>query len=171
MEDSTQTRPTAPQPQRRTFWGRSSRLGGGTGRLIAVGLALGLAVTGALAAGATVLGRAASPDLPENWNWLFPLIFVVIAAPVLSVGAWGLLVDRATVRGAAERPQDSIENRWYDRAAQTTFHVMLPVVGVGAGLASITRWQADTGLVLTVIAVLMLLVFVGSYAWAKRADS
>lgn len=154
-----------------SFWGRSARLGGGSGRLIAVSLSLGLASAFALAAGATALGRAASSEMPEAWTWLFPVIFFCLAAPVACMAAWALLVDRSTVRGATSNPEDSIENRWYDRAAQATFHVVLPVVGVGAGLASITRWQADTGLLLMAIAVLMILVFAGSYLWAKRVDS
>lgn len=168
---SDQGQPGTTAAEQRSFWGRSARLGGGTGRLLTVSAALGLVGSAALAAGATALGRVADPSLPPTWNWLFPVVFMVLTAPVVTALAWVLLVDRTTIRGATPRPQDSIENRWYDRAAQATCHIMFPVIGLGAALASITRWQADTGLVLLALALLMLLVFGGSYLWAKRADS
>lgn len=164
---------TTTQPPRtpQSTWGRSPRLGGGSGRLIAVSVLLGVAAAAVLAAGATALAQAFSPAMADPWTWLFPLIFFVVAAPTLAMGAWALLVDRSTVRGATARPEESIENRWYDRAAQSAFHIMFPAIGISAALASITRWQMDTGLLLMAVAVVMVLVFALSYLWARLADS
>lgn len=160
----------APQPQR-TAWGRSARLGGGSGRLMAVSLLLGVIGGAALAFGAAAVGRAVRSDLPAGWDWLFPVVFSAFTIPLLTAVAWALLVDRSTLRGAADRPEESIESRWYDRAAQSTFHVMLLALGVGSGAAALTGWQADTDLLLLALALLMGAVFTVSYLLAKRAES
>ncbi|MGA4507868.1 hypothetical protein ACQB6R_02410 [Propionibacteriaceae bacterium G1746] len=171
LTSTPHTAPRDPQQAPPTRWGRSARLGGGSGRLVAVSILMGVAGASILAAGATALAQATSDGLSTTWALLFPLVFFVLAAPVLAMGAWALLVDRSSVRGATVRPEDSIENRWYDRAAQATFHVMLPVVGLGAAVASITRWRADAGLLLMGVAVLMVAVFAIAYAVARRADA
>lgn len=100
MSDSTE----------RTKWGRVKF---GSGRLAAMsvaipsgllaGVALGVAcVWSGLAAPVSLLGVAA--------------LAVCLAMPVVML-VWVLVVDRSTLQGAAERSEESIEARWYARAA------------------------------------------------------
>lgn len=63
---------------------------GGSGRLITVSLLLGLSLAGVLAAGATALGRAATPDMPQTWTWLF-LVFTAIVGLMVVVFAGSYL--------------------------------------------------------------------------------
>lgn len=149
-------------------WGRSPVLGGGTGRLIAVSLLGGFVLAAALAAGATYLGRVTNPDLPSNWNWVFPIIAFAFFLPALFGALWALLVDRETLRGATRNPEQSVEGHWYTSAAKSTFDISLPIIALLAGLFSITRWQVNSGLLLMAVAIGMMLIFVASFILTRR---
>lgn len=105
--------------------------GTGRGSAIKAAIPLGLAV-------AVVLGSVqvlTNPDGPLRWVGV--LIFAVFVAPCAIALVWAALVDRRTLPGAVERPEESVENTWYTSAAADSFHIMLAASGLGAFLTSL----------------------------------
>ena len=150
-----------------SFWGRSARLGGGTGRLIAVSLLLGLllaALVGAIAHGLAGTSDPADPRQP----WVLGLVVGAGALPVMAGLVWVLLVDRETIAGAIRDPAESVESRWYDAAARGVFHDLLVVAGLGTFVVSLTRWSAELSLVGLGLLVFMAADFAVRYLAQKR---
>lgn len=139
----------------RTKWGRvkygakkksAMRIAIPIGTLIALGLAL-------LAGWADVVGP----------RMLLGVTFVAIALAVPCTAlVYVLLVDRSTMLGAPDDPDESIEARWYERAAAETFMDVMVSVGVVAGLASVLDWKMDG------VWVLMGVWAVGGLSFALR---
>lgn len=140
------TATTDPRRDTRSRWGRSSRLGGGSGRLIVVSLVAGVVI--ALLIGAAAYGLASSQGDADP---RFPAVMgAVIAASALPVGAalaWLALVDRTTVRGAIRDTEETIEGRWLEKAQSGAFGDLLVVLGLGTFVVAMTGWQADLPLV------------------------
>lgn len=153
--------PAASAPK--TNIGRA-RFGGGAAALVIVSLLIGLAISSGLGALFAWLG-----DTGEAWLRFAIVAFVTL--PVSVMLPWALLVDRSSLKGAIERPEDSVESRWYARAAEGTMHDVLITVGIGAALFSITQLQVNTGMLLLVFGVLVMADFGVRYQLAKRADA
>lgn len=155
------TEPTASAPQSNI--GRA-RFGGGTATLVIVSLLIGLAISGGLGALYAWIG-----DTGEAW--LRFAIVAIVTLPVSVMLPWALLVDRSSLKGATERPEDSIEARWYSKAAEGTMHDVLITVGIGAALFSFTQLQVNTGILLIVLGTLVMADFGVRYQLVKRADA
>ena len=85
---------------RRPRWGRSARLGGGSGRLILVSLVAGVVI--ALLIGAAAYGLASSQgDADPRFPAVMGAVMAASALPVGAALAWLFLVDRTTLRGCA----------------------------------------------------------------------
>lgn len=144
----------------KTRWGRA-KFGGSQSLLLTVSLGSGaLAATGFALILYTVQGGG------DLWVYLLASFATVFFAA--SALLWVLLVDHNTLQGAVKSPENSVENTWYDRAAVTTFHIMFPVLGVGAGISTIFSWTLPLGTGLMLAAVLMMLTFAVSYQIHKR---
>ncbi|MFH0411431.1 hypothetical protein ACG98H_06070 [Corynebacterium sp. L4756] len=154
---------TTPRPQRSRF-GRSKY--GGTSTALMVGsFAAGLVVSVAIA---TVLWAIIQP--PES-TALYLGVFTLCLFPVAMAASWAFLVDRNTIRGATENPENSIESTWYDNAAQSTFHIILVAIGA-LGVASVfTDIRVTLGTVAIASYVFILVTFAASYQLFKRRDS
>lgn len=100
----------------------------------ALRVAVPVGLVAALACG-TARVMLVNPDGP--YKWIAGVILGACLAPVLIALAWTLLVDRSTLPGAVANAQSTVESAWYDRAASDSFHVLLVVTGVGAGIASL----------------------------------
>ena len=94
----------------RTRWGRT-KIGSGRVPAMAIATPSGL-----------VLGFLLS--LVAAWAGItgpYPVVGVTVFTLCLAVPAtmlvWVLVLDRSTLQGAAEQPEESIESRWYTRAA------------------------------------------------------
>ncbi|WP_306234013.1 hypothetical protein [Agrococcus beijingensis] len=156
MNDTTASAP-------RTRLGRS-RWGGGAAALVLGALLIALVLAGSMGALYAWLGESGGGRLR----------FAVMAAVTLPIGlalGWALLVDRSSVRGAAERPEESVESAWYQQAAEGTMRDMLITLGLGAAAFSITGLQVDSGMLLAGAVTLMMLSFLARYQLAKRADA
>lgn len=103
----------------RTRWGRTRTGGSVWPPALAIGLTLTAAMAGLARLGAT-------PGHP----WELPLIVAAGALPVGVMLGWALVVDRRTVAGAVDRPQESAEGRWLDRAHEGTFRDVLVAAGI-----------------------------------------
>lgn len=140
------TATTDPRRDTRSRWGRSSRLGGGSGRLILVSLVAGVVI--ALLIGAAAYGLASTRDQVETG---FPMTMgLLMAASALPIGitlAWLALVDRTTLRGAIRDTEETIEGRWLEKAQSGAFGDLLVVLGLGTFVVALTGWQPSLPLV------------------------
>ena len=148
----------------RTRWGRS-RFGGGGATLGAVSLGLGVVFSSGLG----WLAWIAQPAQPRPL-----LLFIVVAVttlPITTVGVWALLVDRSTVTGAIDDPDETVENRWYETAATASFHALLATLGLGLALFSLLPIDVAPAAVIGGYLGLGIAVFAVRYLVAKRKDS
>ena len=140
------TATTDPRRDTRSRWGRSSRLGGGSGRLIVVSLVAGVVI--ALLIGAAAYGLASSQgDADPRFPAVMGAVMAASALPVGAALAWLALVDRTTVRGAIRDTEETIEGRWLEKAQSGAFGDLLVVLGLGTFVVAMTGWQADLPLV------------------------
>lgn len=124
----------AATTDRRTRWGRVR----GTARTPAMAIAIPAGLLLAAAAGAVSAAMIAAPSpllvgLAIGGSTVAPFVALV----------WALLVDRDSLRGAVDRPEDSVEGAWYDRAAQGAFSDTILVVGLASAALAITGLRID----------------------------
>lgn len=140
------TATTDPRRDTRSRWGRSSRLGGGSGRLIVVSLVAGVVI--ALLIGAAAYGLASSQgDADPRFPAVMGAVMAASALPVGAALAWLFLVDRTTLRGAVRDTEETIEGRWLEKAQSGAFGDLLVVLGLGTFVVAMTGWQPSLPLV------------------------
>lgn len=143
-------------------WGRA-RFGGGTAALIGVSLGSGVFLS-AIAGGAfAALSGSEQPILALA-------VMIVCTLPVTTALGWAVLVDRSSLKGAIERPDDSIESTWYDKAASGTFGDVLLVGGLGAAAFAFMQIDAPVGWSLAAVVLFAMLDFTARFLWLKRAS-
>ena len=131
---------------RRPRWGRSARLGGGSGRLILVSLVAGVVI--ALLIGAAAYGLASSQgDADPRFPAVMGAVMAASALPAGAALAWLFLVDRTTLRGAVRDTEETIEGRWLERAQSGAFGDLLVVLGLGTFVVALAGWQLSLPLV------------------------
>lgn len=109
----------------RTKWGRTKF---GDGRLPAMVIAIpGGLVLGAVLGAAAVWAGVAGPR-PVLGGIVFALCLT--SPGILAV--YVLVADRDTMTGAIERPGESVESRWYDRAAAGALTDVVTLAGLSA---------------------------------------
>lgn len=154
---------SAQARQPRSRWGRS-RFGWGGGTLIAASTTGGAVVSSALGwLARTFVGGQEQP-------WLLFTVVAVVTLPISAVGIWALLVDRSTIAGAVEDPDESVESRWYDKAATGAFHVLIVTLGLGLGVFSFLDVAVSPSLLLGGLFGIAAAAFGACYLLAKRAD-
>lgn len=106
-------------------------------------------------AAAAALIAAVAWALNPGQGALLAAVLFATTVPITTAGAWALVVDRATLRGAVARPDDSVETAWLNQASSSAFFDLIMVGGLAAGavslipgLASIPAWQALIGVTL-----------------------
>ncbi|MBF4995298.1 hypothetical protein ITX31_14415 [Arthrobacter gandavensis] len=144
----------------RSKWGRG-RFGGSTSHLMAASLTVGVLVSAALGWLFMVLRNGDRPLLAFG-------IMAVFTLPIAAVLAWVVLVDRSTVAGALDKPEDSVESVWYDKAASGAFTDILLVGGLGCAALTFLGTEATAGLVLGGVVAFAMLDFGARYLWQKK---
>ena len=140
------TATTDPRRDTRSRCGRSSRLGGGSGRLILVSLVAGVVI--ALLIGAAAYGLASSQgDAGPRFPAVTGAVMAASALPVGAALAWLFLVDRTTLRGAVRDTEETIEGRWLEKAQSGAFGDLLVVLGLGTFVVALAGWQPSLPLV------------------------
>ena len=140
------TATTDPRRDTRPRWGRSSRLGGRSGRLILVSLVAGVVI--ALLIGAAAYGLASSQgDADPRFPAVMGAVMAASALPVGAALAWLFLVDRTTLRGAVRDTEETIEGRWLEKAQSGAFGDLLVVLGLGTFVVALAGWQLSLPLV------------------------
>ena len=152
---------TASVPRARL--GRA-RFGGGPAALLIASALIGLGVAAGLGALFAWLGDSGEA-------WLRFVVMAVVSLPVAAALGWVLLVDRSSLADAIERPEDTVESAWMQRAAEGTVRDVFVTVSLGAAIFSITGLQLDTGLLLLGVAVLLVVDLGVRYLRVKRADA
>ncbi|MFZ1911426.1 MAG: hypothetical protein WAU30_03595 [Propionicimonas sp.] len=82
------------------------------------------------------------------------LVTGVTALPVGVALGWAILVDWSSIAGSVERPEESVESRWLERASQGALMDGFAMIGLGAG-GAITRVDVAADLVLIGLWVLL----------------
>lgn len=148
------------EDRNRSPWGRS-RLGGGSAALAAASITIGAIFSVGVAAIFMVFGDHDRPGLVA-------LVFAALIMPVASASGWALLVDRSTIAGAIDKPEDSIESAWYETATSGAFGDVLAGGGIGAAVFALTPLEAPAELLLMALVVLATLDVAGRYLWLRR---
>lgn len=149
--------------QGQTRLGRA-RFGGGLAALVIGSLACGVVLAGGLGWLFSVLVT------PESRVVGF-VVFTAMTLPFLAMLGWALLVDRSTIAGALDRPEESIESVWYEKAASGAFGDILLVGGIGAVGFSVLQVEAPVMVILAAVLVFAMLDFAARYLWQKTRAS
>ncbi|MFT4216589.1 MAG: hypothetical protein QM619_05300 [Micropruina sp.] len=155
MNDTT----TTPRPRSR--WGRAW-FGGGSGVLLTVSLVLGALLAAGIGALLAMFEGKSNP-------WLAFGIGAVVTLPTACALVWAIFVDRSTLRGAVDRPEESAENAWYDQAAAGAFNDLILVLGLGAGAFPIFGFSVPASTLLMALVLLAAVDFGLRYWVASRA--
>ena len=146
----------------RTRWGRS-RFGGGQTALLGAACGIGLLVSGILAWTFSVVSGVERP--------LLAIALVMLCTlPANAALGWALLVDRSTLRGAVERPDDSIETAWYQRAAAGAFGDLLLVGGLSAAAFAVLQIEAAVSWIIAAVVLFAMLDSGARFLWLRRAS-
>ncbi|HRO31447.1 MULTISPECIES: hypothetical protein [Micrococcaceae] len=145
----------------RSAWGRA-RFGGSSTTLLVVSLTIGALISAGLGGLFLVLGTTQDPILA------FSVVFVV-TLPVSAALGWAVLVDRSTLAGALDKPEDSIESAWYDKAASGAFGDILIVGGLSAGGLGLAGVEAPLTWAISALVLFAMLDLAVRYVWLKRS--
>lgn len=127
----------------RTKWGRTTF---GGGRFSAAAIAIPCGVMIAVLLGVVTASFSGGASSPALVGAVFALCLAVPSTLLVYV----LVVDRSTMQGATDRPEESVESGWYDKAAAGALTDLVLLAGVtGTVLAIIpTKFPVDASLVL-----------------------
>lgn len=131
---------------------------------------------GAIAVGVAAAGVIATLTLFFNGGqrgmWL-AAVMTAVSLPLFTALGWVLLVDRRTIKGATERPEESVEAAWLEAASVSAFRDLILVMGLGLAVVNLVPTAHG---VLASHAVTGLLVFAAvdvavRYVVVKRRDA
>lgn len=145
----------------RTAWGATKKGRRGVG-LWGPAVGIGVVVSAVMAGLALMVSSSPEPGL----------LAVVTAAVVLPVGValgWGIMVDRSSISGAVDRPEESVESRWWDQAASGALMDGFAMIGLGAGTIALTGVEVAADTVLMALWVLLSVDMGIRYLVARRA--
>jgi hypothetical protein len=133
----------------RTKWGRTT-FGAGRYPAMAIALPCGIVIGALLGVLAAVLGVGGSSPV------LVGAVFAVCLAPPSAMLVYLFVVDRSTLTGAAERPEESVEAGWYEKAAAGALTDIVLVAGITATVLSFIpeKFVLDPGLLLAGVVAL-----------------
>lgn len=145
----------------RTAWGATKKGRRGVG-LWGPAVGIGVVVSAVMAGLALMVSSSPEPGL----------LAVVTAAVVLPVGValgWGIMVDRSSISGAVDRPEESVESRWWDQASSGALMDGFAMIGLGAGAIALTGVEVAADTVLMALWVLLSVDVGIRYLVARRA--
>ncbi|MDR1635604.1 MAG: hypothetical protein LBS27_11975 [Bifidobacteriaceae bacterium] len=118
------------------------------------------AITGAVAA---LAKWSAGPPL------LAAGVFGLCSFPFWLLVFWVAVVDRPTLEGAVDRPEDSIEQWWYREAASGALTDVFALTGLGAAVLTFTKdWRIEASTVLWIVACCIPISFAIRYLLGRR---
>lgn len=96
--------------------------------------------------------------IAEGGDALLAAVVVALATASSFIALiWALVVERSTLRGAVDAPEESIESNWLNTAMQGAFTDTLTVSGLALAALGVTGYHLDaiwalTGVVLVAFA-------------------
>lgn len=146
----------------RTRWGRINFAGG---RVPAMAVAIPAGLILAVGVGAlTLLTKVTQGDQA--------LVIAGVFALVMSWGfiglIWILVVDRSTLRGAINNPDESIESRWLDAAMAGALRDTIMLTGLTLAALAITGFDLDVTWALIGVIWIAFFSTVVRYLMAKK---
>lgn len=108
---------------------------------------------GVLTAG--VVGGLTFTFSPSPTPGMLAVVTAVTTLPVAVALGWAILVARSSITGAVERPEESVESRWLERASVGALMDGFAMIGLSAGAIAITQVQVSAHLVLMALWVLL----------------
>ena len=145
----------------RRKWGRT-RFGGRHSALL-VAVPFGIVLAAAAGALAGWAAGAAGGDV-----LLVAAVFALAMALPMISAVWVVVVDRSTLRGALDRPEESIESSWLDKASQGAFNDTLLLAGLGTAALFVSRTEVPGSYTLLTVVVVMMASFGIRYLVARR---
>lgn len=138
-----------------------SRFGGNS-----IALVTGSILIGAVASSA--IGFAGASMRDDAFLLSF-FVFLACTLPVTSMLGWVILVDRSTIAGTVDKPEDSVETHWYNEATKGAFQDTMFTLGITTFVLAITQFEVG-GLNLGLgFLMLMMFDFLIRFQLAKRA--
>lgn len=95
------------------------------------------------------------------------IVFAVVTVWACFGLVWALIVDRRTLHGAVDRPEESVESRWFDASAGKAFTDVLLVVSIGGAVIAIGGLEPPVALVLPAVILVMAAAFGIRYLIAR----
>lgn len=123
----------------------------------------------ALAVCISAVGTALAPNFERlTWAATFAVMLACVLTPSV-MGIWLAVVDRDTIRGANQSPEDNVENTWFTNAAATAASFTLGAAGVGSAIAGFAFPDASAvSLTLLGVCYFMIIAFAVAYLWEKK---
>lgn len=149
---------TAP----RTRWGRTKFAAGRWPAMI-VAIPVGLVLAAALGGLTLLTGIAEGPQ---------PFLVASVTALVLAWGliglVWAVIVDRSTLRGALDRPEESVESRWLESSMSGAFSDTILLAGLATAAIALTGVKLDAVWVLVAVICFAFFSTAVRYLMAKQ---
>ncbi|MDN5818850.1 MAG: hypothetical protein L0I94_11930 [Yaniella sp.] len=146
----------------RSRWGRTRFAGG---RIPALAFAIPVGLLLATGVGAiTLWSRVAQGE--------YALLIAGMGAFFTSWGmiglVWALVVDRTTIRGAVDKPEQSIESEWMEAAMAGAFRDTIMMTGLGLVALGLTGFELDALPALTGVLFIAICSTFVRYLMAKK---
>lgn len=161
MNENHGSRAASPtETDARSRWGsvKFGRRGSAFWFAFPIGVVLAIGI-GAL----TIATGVAGP-----WPLLGGAAFAFVTAWPCFGLVWAFVVDRETLRGAIDKPEQSVESAWYSAAASSAFTDVLLIVGLGTAAVAFTGVELPTALILTIVIVVAMGAFAVRYLVQRR---
>ncbi|MGM1029706.1 MAG: hypothetical protein ACQEWM_07505 [Actinomycetota bacterium] len=144
-----------------SMWGRA-RIGGRRHSALLIAVPIGIVLALGVGALAAWFGAAGRDPLAGAVAFALATVWPLVAL------AWILVVDRTTIRGALDRPEESVESAWIDAASQGAFRDTLGIAGLGAAALFVSGAEVPGSFALLAVVVVMMASFGIRYLVARR---
>lgn len=153
---------TETRTDTRTHWGRVRFAGG---RIPAMAIAIPVGLVLATGVGAITLWTGVARG---EQALLIAGVFALIVSWGLVGLVWAALVDRSSLRGAIDKPDESIESTWLDAAMAGAFRDTIMLTGLSLAILAITGFEFDVVWALTGVLVVAFFSTFVRYLMAKK---
>lgn len=121
----------------RTLWGRTKFAGG---RIPALPFAIPVGLLLAIGVGAITFWTGVAQG---EYALLVAGMFAFFTCWGTMLLVWVVVVDRTTIKGAVDKPEESIESKWMDTAMAGAFRDTITLTGLGLVALGITGFELD----------------------------
>ncbi len=146
----------------RSRWGRIRFAGG---RIPAMSVAIPAGLMLATGVGALTLWTGIARG---EQAFLIAGVFALVTSGAFTGLVWALIVDRSSLRGALDQPDDSVESTWLDTAVAGAFRDTILLTGLGLATLAITGIDIDAVWALTGVLVIAFSSTFARYLVAKN---